>query len=133
MTDEFCFTCHKFGHTADTCESNVFVREVTDDENAAIRVLPNVVTVSHVRARSEREFDIEFTGTARQSFYDGEPVDFSAWFPLFLIREMTNWTELADMSDHPDMVAAGDWSGIRDSSKESIWKMFDIVFEQAMA
>ena len=126
--DKFCFTCHKFGHTADTCKSKDFIREVTDAEHAAIHLLPNIVTVSSVRARSEREFDVEFTGTERQSFYDGESVNFSAWFPLAVIREMSNWTELSEMSDHPDMVAAGDWSGIRDSSNESIWNMFDQVF-----
>ena len=65
--------------------------------------------------RSEREFDISFVTENRQ-----------AWLPLSLIRTF-NWETLADMSDIPEMVREGDWSGIRDSSDDTIWKMFEKV------
>lgn len=46
----------------------------------------------------------------------------SAWLPLALIRA-SNWPKFSGLSDYPDMVAAGDWSGIRDSSKETIFEI----------
>ncbi len=129
-TELYCVWCRVFGHDADTCESKVTIREVTDDEHAAIQTLPNLLSVSHVRARSMRAFDVEFVGKERNVvFPEDEPINFSAWFPLAVIREMSDWPTLAPLSDHPDMVAEGDWSGIRDSSKESIWSMFDLVFK----
>lgn len=70
------------------------------------------------------EFDIHFSGEYESH---GSKYPFSAWLPLSCIRELTTWTvrEIAAMSDYPNMVATGDWSGIRDSSEETRWAIFD--------
>jgi hypothetical protein len=53
---------------------------------------------------------------------------FAGDLKLIAIRELLNWTlpEIAKMSDYPDMVREGDWSGIRDSSDQAIDKIFEI-------
>lgn len=73
----------------------------------------------NVVRKSEREFDLNIEGTK-------EGFGFVGWFPLVVIR-LSNWVDLAKFSDYPIMVANGDWSGIRDSSIENIWRMFEIV------
>jgi len=57
----------------------------------------------------------------------GDTVRFSAWLPLLAIRELTNWCswEIAEMTDYPDMAHDGDWSGVRDTDRESILAIFN--------
>lgn len=86
-----------------------------------------------VSRRSEREYDLSVTGGTRVMF--AEPMDhvvrFSAWLPLATIRE-TNWTRYAQMSDYPVMVEHGDWSGIRDSDAETVWRIFEVARRELM-
>lgn len=51
----------------------------------------------------------------------------SAWLPLLAIRTRVAWNSkpVAKMTDYPEMAMEGDWSGVRDSSTEAIWKIFD--------
>ena len=71
--------------------------------------------------RSPRPYDLTVTGAM-----DGGG-KWSAWLPLGIIREYANWTApaVAAASDYPEMVRAGDWSGIRDSEPEAIWTIFE--------
>lgn len=80
-------------------------------------------SVEHVERRSRRIFDLTIKGT---ELIDRRPYQFSAWAPLKAIAELTRWTspEIARMTDYPEMVREGDWSGIRDSSNEKIWAIF---------
>jgi hypothetical protein len=78
-------------------------------------------SVTEIERQSEREFDLKLKGFFKHSSV------FSAWLPLFVIRELSNWMMLADMSDYPELVNKGDWSGIRDSSRDAIWKMLHRV------
>lgn len=74
--------------------------------------------IKTVERKSEKEFDLIFAGFDREL-----GCEFSAWLPLSYLAQH-NWTFFADSSDYPEIVKSGDWSGIRDSSEESIWKMF---------
>lgn len=79
--------------------------------------------------RSEREFDISIEGTRPLEYGTSqEPMKFSGWLPLSIIR-LSNWSagEIRRLSDYPDMVKSGDWSGIRDSSNNSHWCMFAVA------
>lgn len=81
----------------------------------------DLMTIGSLKRRSEKEYDFSF------SYRDPETGwDTTAWLPLAVIQD-SKWTYLAHMSDYPEMVLDGDWSGIRDSSKEAIWKMFDYI------
>ena len=82
------------------------------------------VEVTAIRRRSDRPFDVEFEGSYVAGFLKG--CGLQAWLPLAVIRD-SNWPRLAAMSDYPQMVRAGDWSGIRDSEPEAIWAMFEKV------
>lgn len=73
---------------------------------------------------SEKPFDFKVKGETTKFSTSRAWYSFSAWLPLYVIREL-NWIQFADMSDYPEMVREGDWSGIRDSSKEKIWAMFE--------
>ena len=68
---------------------------------------------------SEDEFVLQFTGKNRG-------YDFSATLLLSCIRELTQWTSptSANMTDYPEMVREGDWSGVRDTSEEKLWEIF---------
>ena len=74
-----------------------------------------------VKRNSARVFDLKVMGRSQAR---GE---FSAWLPMWAIRSLVKWTsrEVAAASDYPEMVADGDWSGIRDSSHETIWLIFE--------
>ena len=102
--------------------------KLSNDEAQALYKLGLRVDVTKVFRKSEREFDIEIEGEA-PSVLKGkrhEMFPFTAWLPLYSIRECLNWTreEIAWMTDYPKMVMAGDWSGVRDSSHEKIWAIF---------
>ena len=84
------------------------------------------IEVHKVERRSDREYDLSIEGR----YADDAPylagVAFSAWLPLMAIRELTEWPSesIASLTDYPDMVMEGDWSGVRDSDEESIWFIF---------
>lgn len=75
-----------------------------------------------VKRRSDREYDLELTGT-----HKWHRQGFSGWLPLMAIYNLTRWTSpaMAAETDYPDMVKDGDWSGVRDSETDTIWRLFD--------
>jgi len=79
-----------------------------------------------VSRRSDREFDLSLEGRFGKDYPYMGGVAFSAWLPLLAIRELTQWAgdDVAGCTDYPDMVAEGDWSGVRDSDPETIWAIF---------
>lgn len=101
------------------------MRTTTKNERALIARLKGLRSVK-VKRKSDRPYDLSLRG--EQEICDGRDVVlFSSWLPLHAIRELTEWTrdEIADMSDYPEMVAHGDWSGIRDSRPEVVWAIFE--------
>ncbi len=93
-------------------------------ESDMLKAVKGLRTITEITRKSFREFDINFSGT--QEIIEGsdmEPVNFSAWLPLAFIHD-SNWPMLSQLTDYPDMVADGDWSGIRDSSEETKWRIF---------
>jgi hypothetical protein len=76
--------------------------------------------VQEVERKSDREYDLRITGTQ-----DGH--NFAAWLPLASINYLVDWTNprIAILTDYPEMAMSGDWSGVRDSSEEKIWKIFN--------
>lgn len=80
-----------------------------------------------VSRRSEREYDLTLEGRYGKSAPYMAGVAFSAWLPLMAIRELTQWPSeaIASLTDYPDMVMEGDWSGVRDSNEDTIWFIFD--------
>lgn len=80
-----------------------------------------------VSRKSSREYDLNLEGRYGKSAPYMAGVAFSAWLPLMAIRELTQWPSesIASLTDHPDMVMEGDWSGVRDSNEDSIWFIFD--------
>ena len=103
--------------------------KLSNDEAQAMSKLGLRVDVTKVFRKSAKEFDIEIEGEMPSSLKGKrhEMFPFTAWLPLYAIRECLNWTneEIAWMTDYPSMVMSGDWSGIRDSSHEKIWAIFD--------
>jgi hypothetical protein len=79
-----------------------------------------------VTRRSDREYDLSLEGRFGKDYPYMGGVAFSAWLPLLAIRELTMWTEesIASLTDYPDMVMEGDWSGVRDSDPDTIWFIF---------
>jgi hypothetical protein len=72
---------------------------------------------------NNKEFDLSFQGV--EIFNDGTELNFSACLKLACISKFTKWWEpkIANMSDYHNM--AGDWSAIRDSSDETIDRIFE--------
>jgi hypothetical protein len=72
-----------------------------------------------VERKSDREFDISVEGNIGS-------VGFRAWLVLGCISTRLNWTspEVAAMTDYPDMVREGDWSGVRDTDDAKLWNIF---------
>jgi hypothetical protein len=99
-----------------------------NEENlvARLRAKAHIADIKVTR-RSEKEYDLSVSGLYAKDSKHMAGVAISAWLPLLAIRELTPWPseEIASFSDYPDMVMEGDWSGIRDSSVDSIWRMFD--------
>ncbi len=83
--------------------------------------------IEKITRKSEKEFDVEMECEVTTASPTGkaEPLVYGSteWLPLAVIRAVT-WPRYADMSDYPMMVAEGDWSGIRDSSRETKWEIF---------
>lgn len=97
---------------------------LSKDEKTLLGMLkPKGYTFSLITRNTERPFDLSLEGEMTQ----GVHCRFGAWLPLTCIRELTTWTrhEIAGMSDYSEMVRGGDWSGIRDSSPEAIWAIFE--------
>jgi hypothetical protein len=72
--------------------------------------------------RSPRPYDLTIEG-----FFVSGPkygISFSAWLPLAGLARLEGkaYARAVRMSDYPEM--RGDWSGIRDSTPETIWRMF---------
>jgi hypothetical protein len=78
--------------------------------------------MDRIERRSEREFDFEISGQARTG-----RGSFAGWVPLMGIHRLTTWTspKIARMTDYPQMVLEGDWSGVRDSDEGNIWSIFN--------
>ncbi len=100
--------------------------QTSKQEDALIDTLyPNVRGLMITR-RSARSYDLTIEG-----FYGyGHAMQrsgFSAWLPLGALHalEAKDYARAVRMSDYPQM--AGDWSGIRDSAPETIWRMFDVL------
>jgi hypothetical protein len=85
------------------------------------------VSIESVEARSAREYDLGISGQFTDA--NGSSYKFSGWLPLSYIHELGAWTtaRLAAMTDYPEMARSGDWSGVRDSSVDSNWAMFEYV------
>ena len=66
---------------------------------------------------SEDEFVLHYTGKVKG-------MNFSATLLLACIRELTPWPQLGWMTDYPQMVEQGDWSGVRDSDENRLWEIF---------
>lgn len=73
-----------------------------------------------VERKSDRLFDLAIEGNIGQS-------GFRAWLVLGCISTRLNWTTdvVAEMTDHPEMVRDGDWSGVRDTDDAKLWAIFN--------
>lgn len=85
---------------------------------------------SHVVRKGDREFDITIEGEYE---FNGDNYKFSAWMPLYIVH-VVDWTDSKiwrlsnGYGQNGHIPAQGyDWSGIRDSSDEAIWKMVDVA------
>ena len=76
--------------------------------------------VERVERKSSAAFDLRFEGRGADGYA------YSAWLPLAAIARL-RWTEpaVAVMTDYPEMVLAGDWSGVRDTNDARLWAIFD--------
>ena len=72
-----------------------------------------------------REYELSFEGERPGFGKNDPPMKFSACLVLSCIRELFNWTKFAEMTDYPEMVREGDWSGVRDTSWEKLWRIFN--------
>lgn len=101
--------------------------KLSNDESQAISKLGVRVDITKVARKTAKAFDLVIEGEMPSLLGkkdDGFP--FSAWLPLYAIREYLNWThaEIAEMTSYPQMAMDGDWSGVRDSSSTQIWAIF---------
>lgn len=77
---------------------------------------------------SNRPFDFKYTVAPSKTM----PANMVSWLPLAAIRVAQplateiEWDAICELSDYPEMAESGDWSAFRDSSKESVWQMFEI-------
>ena len=79
------------------------------------------LTTMTVTRRSDRLGDVSLQASRSSG------VHLAAWLPLLAIRNLTLWTlpTIADMTDYPEMAVGGDWSAVRDSTREKIWLIFE--------
>lgn len=100
--------------------------KLSNDESQALYKMGLRVDILKVTRKTARAFDLDIEGELPSLDKKSKPFPFSAWLPLYVIREYLNWTypEIADMTSYPEMVMEGDWSGIRDSSHTQIWAIF---------
>lgn len=99
----------------------------TKAEDELIALAMPGYSIHSVKRMSDRLYDLEVIG----SYPEDDPYQPSgavlAWLPLAAIRQLLDWPspEIASMTDYPETVALGDWSGVRDSSPAAIWAIFD--------
>jgi hypothetical protein len=111
------------------------MRDLTANEN---ELLKHVSKMGHwqsyeiVRTES-KEYDLYIKGASKDSSSATKGTTFISWLPLATLSVM-NWAapdiwELNNAYGVKGFTPPGgpDWSGIRDSSTETIWKMFDIA------
>lgn len=91
-------------------------------------------TTFTVTRQSPRLFDLKIEGLYRaKGMKPSEPpYQFSAWLPLSILHALKgpDYAIAVRMSDYPEM--AGDWSGIRDSSVETIWTMVEKLWPRIL-
>jgi hypothetical protein len=85
----------------------------------------------NMERRSDKEFDITISGESGKE----DKWKFSAWMPLIIIKNV-DWTNkkiwsLTDAYGEKGYIPSQgyDWSGVRDSSTELIWKMLDFAIK----
>lgn len=101
---------------------------MTTNEQKLIDLLKTKhIDVVKAERNSDREYDLKIEGVYSEKSTYMAGISYSAWLPLLAIRELTDWTSknIASHTDYPDMCEQGDWSGMRDSSKEAIWTIFE--------
>jgi hypothetical protein len=83
-------------------------------------------SVRLVRRYTTRPYDLHFEGVYVEGGRMPSGVTVSGWLPKACIRDLTRWTspEIAVMTNYPEMVVEGDWSGVRDSDQNRIWAIF---------
>lgn len=102
-------------------------KNLSNEEHLALYRLGIRMDITEVFRKSKRQFDIEIEGEMPSVFgKKHDPVPFTAWLPLFVVREYLKWTheDIAWMTDYPEMAMKGDWSAVRDSSRSKIWAIF---------
>ncbi len=79
-----------------------------------------------ITRRSARPYDLTIEGRYGYG-HAMQGIGFSAWLPLGALHalEAKDYARAVRMSDYPEM--GGDWSGIRDSTPETIWRMFNVL------
>lgn len=102
---------------------------MTQNEQNLIKRLAVKCHLEDIRVsrRSDREYDLSVEGKHGKNAPYMAGCAFSAWLPLLAIRELTQWPSesIASLTDYPDMVMGGDWSGVRDSDPDTIWFIFE--------
>jgi hypothetical protein len=97
---------------------------IQPEEHALLaKLYTNADVIDTLTRRSPRLYDIGIEG---HKAGDGG-YKFSAWLPLAAIHDLPplKYAKAVEMSDYPYM--EGDWSGIRDSEPETIWRIFDAL------
>lgn len=101
---------------------------MTPNEKKIIALLAEKhIDAKTIERNSDREYDLSLKGNYSDKAPYMAGCAFSAWLPLLAIRELVLWTssEVASLTDYPDMCEQGDWSGVRDTEKENIWLIFE--------
>jgi hypothetical protein len=82
--------------------------------------------IDKIEVNSDTVGDISIEGTQTYGT-KGDTCRFSAWLPLLAIRELTNWCswDIAGMTDYPEMAHSGDWSGVRDTDRDTLMEIFN--------
>lgn len=80
-------------------------------------------SIERIERNSDRWGDLDISGKSGS-------IRFEAWLPLSAISELTDWTspKIANKTDYPGMARSGDWSGVRDTNRETIFDIFDEEF-----
>ena len=115
------------GAEATRVQFHASTQKVLDDteRRLIIKALGGRYHVINADRGSDREYDVTFTYIELNDL-NVEVGRGSAWLPLYAIRELAKWTghAVAMMTDYPGMTRSGDWSGVRDSERDTIWAIF---------